>query len=213
MLKTLGVAAVAVALTVPAYAADDFKKIENNIRVEVENIGADAKLNFNDTAREVGIDYTKKGIVLRYERAEGASAANDENRIGVGYSQDVFAAGPISVNTGITAQYRMPEADGGDKWFRISPVAKVTIDPMVTKDADGKAVKSKVQVYGQVQPNLAFEKVGVDNFTEVVDTEWKAGVDYAVNKHVTAGIFMQTDTNADWDRTQTFVGTGIKIKF
>jgi len=216
MVKTLGVAVVAAALTFgvsAAYAAEDFKKIENTVRVETKGIGVDMQANINNADRVFGIDYTLKGITGRYERAEGATDASDENRISLGYDRTWIQRGPIAVSAGVTAQYRMPDDSASDRWFKISPVVKVTMYPMRSVDAEGKASDGKIAVYGQAQPNVAYDKAGVTDFTEIVDTNWKAGVDYSVTKNLTAGVYVQTDTDKDWNRTSTFVGTGLKIKF
>lgn len=179
-----------------AAVAGDFDRIENNVRVESNGVGVSAKLNINDASREMGIDYTKSGFTVGYIRAEGSDDSSDENRPFAAYS---VTEGPFYAR--VQVEYRDFVASGSDDYIRIVPTVGV-----------GKKF-SGVNVYGDVTPKVAYGKEGTSNFTEIMETEFKVGFDFEINKNVTAGPFVQYVTDKDWEKQETLFGTSISVKF
>lgn len=195
-MKKLLVAAALVAISTSAFA-EDFNRIENNIRIESGAWGVGAKLNINDSTREVGVDYSKNGLTLGYIRGEGATDASDENRPFVAYSA---SQGPFYGR--VQVELRDFVQSGADDYVRLVP----TIGAQ-------KGLGSGVTAYGDVTPKLAYGKEGVSDLTEILETEWKVGFNYEVAKNLQAGPFVQYVTDNDWKKSEVFLGTSIVAKF
>ena len=196
MNKSIVLAAVCFALSATSASAGDFDKIENNIRIETAGFGLGTKLNINDPSREFGIDYTMSGVTVGYARAEGAADAADENRYIVAYTKSF---GPVYA--GIRAEWRDLAANADDH-LRIIPTVGVKHD----------VPNTKLTVFSDVSPKfLAFKNgVGVE---EISETDWRIGANFAVTDSLSAGPFLQYVTDNDWNKTDTFIGTAVTVKF
>jgi opacity protein-like surface antigen len=196
MNKSIVLAAVCFALSAASASAGDFDKIENNIRLETAGFGLSTKLDINDPSREFGVDYTTNGVTVGYTRAEGATDAADESRFIVAYTQSF---GPVYA--GVRAEWRDLAANGDDH-LRIIPTVGVKHD----------VPNTKVALFADVSPKFLAYKNGV-GVEEISETDWRIGAKYAVTDSVSAGPFLQYVTDKDWNKTDTFIGTAVTVKF
>lgn len=195
-LKTVFVSALALTLlALPAKA--DFDTSENNWQVKSGRFDFALRtyINKDYVHGQIGVKvYKNLKVSYRYAEIDVDNGADiSEHRIRAENQVNILSWLYITPRV----EYRIFGNDGDNHW-RLRPEIGVhhTID--------------KFYVYAHFSPMWSFGlEEGNKTFTR---TKTKVGVDYMITENVSVGPFYQHDTDGNWNTSNQFIGTNVKIR-
>jgi hypothetical protein len=192
--KLMAVVATACLFATPSLANDSFDYSQHNYSVKLGN----AKVTYRDHAdldkwmTQVDYKFAGYGYAYRYQESKGKV----EHRLRLN-TPSIVKLGNFKVTPRI--ELRDFEAknkdDFGNLWLRAQYSQKI----------------GKAKAYIKIQPKLAFGRNGYDD-GEFYTAQNLIGVDYKLGAY-SVGVFVEQNTDADWNTKSEYLGTNISYKF
>ena len=193
-MKRLITAVVAGALfATPSFAKDSFDYSQHNYDVKLGNV----KVTYRDHEdldkwmTQVDTKILGIGYAYRYQESKGKV----EHRLRVN-GPKIVKLGGFSVAPRLEYRDLENKDDFGNLWIRMQYSQKV----------------GKAKTYIKLQPKLAFGRDGYDD-GEFYTAQNAVGVDYKVGGGVKVGIYLEQNTDADWNVKSEYIGTNLSYKF
>jgi len=172
---------------VSTVAASDFAVSQHNFKLSSGDFGMEVREMLN--TRKDHIQFGYNGIADLSLEYRYADAEQTENRLRATYELYTWQWVTLSPRL----EYRLFEDDGMKVRFR------QIIDIEVP-------VHDKVTLWAELQPGLTFNKLRID-------TQTRIGAYYKIKPNVLIGPFLQMNTNKNFDRESSWLGTNLVIDF
>ena len=191
--KLMAVVATACLFATPSLAKDSFDYSQHNYSVKLGN----AKVTYRDHAdldkwmTQFDTKIAGIGYAYRYQESKGQV----EHRLRVN-GPKIVKLGGFSVTPRLEYRDLENKDNFANLWVRMQYSQKV----------------GKAKAYIKVQPKLAFGREGY-NGGEFYTAQNLVGVDYRVGGGVKVGIYVEQNTDADWNVKSEYIGTNLSYKF
>lgn len=189
MKKLLAIIATAIAM--PAFAGD-FNTGEFNVKLQMDKVGVEVRETVNSDADHIELSYAPiDGATVAYRYVD---TADKEHRLIAGYE---FGFGILAFEP--TVEYR--NFNAGADHYRVIPAIKA------------KHETGAFTIYAAFEPKFEFNKAGSTDDAKMDESESKIGFDYKFSNNVSFGPYIQYETDGDWNKTNTLIGTNLKVTF
>lgn len=191
--KIVALVAGAVMFATPSLAKDSYDYSQHNYAVKLGSV----KVTYRDHEdldkwmTQFDTKILGFGYAYRYQESKGKV----EHRLRIN-GPKIVKRGGFSVAPRLEYRDLENKDDFGNLWIRMQYAQKV----------------GKAKAYIKVQPKLAFGRDGYDD-GEFYTAQNVVGVDYKVGSGVSVGVYLEQNTDADWNVKSEYVGTNLSYKF
>ena len=182
-------------LVTPSFAADSFDYSQHNFTVKSGNIS----LKYRDHSRldkwmtQLDVKIAGYGYAYRYQQSKG----NVEHRFRLSLPKALDYKGfSIAPRFEYRAFNKDSKDDFANVWLRVQYQKKF----------------GAFKAYAKIQPKFAIDRDGYDD-GEYYEAQNNYGVDYKVSDKLSVGVYLEQNTDDDWNVKSEFIATKVSYKF
>ena len=182
-------------LVTPSFAADSFDYSQHNFTVKSGNMS----LKYRDHSRldnwmtQFDVKIAGYGYAYRYQQSKG----NVEHRFRLSLPKALDYKGfSIAPRFEYRAFNKESKDDFANVWLRVQYQKKF----------------GAFKAYAKIQPKFAIDRDGYDD-GEYYEAQNNYGVDYKVSDKLSVGVYLEQNTDDDWNVKSEFIATKVSCKF
>ena len=182
-------------LFTPSFAADSFDYSQHNFTVKSGNMS----LKYRDHSRldnwmtQFDVKIAGYGYAYRYQQSKG----NVEHRFRLSLPKALDYKGfSIAPRFEYRAFNKESKDDFANVWLRVQYQKKF----------------GAFKAYAKIQPKFAIDRDGYDD-GEYYEAQNNYGVDYKVSDKLSVGVYLEQNTDDDWNVKSEFIATKVSCKF
>ena len=182
-------------LVTPSFAADSFDYSQHNFTVKSGNMS----LKYRDHSRldnwmtQFDVKIAGYGFAYRYQQSKG----NVEHRFRLSLPKALDYKGfSIAPRFEYRAFNKESKDDFANVWLRVQYQKKF----------------GAFKAYAKIQPKFAIDRDGYDD-GEYYEAQNNYGVDYKVSDKLSVGVYLEQNTDDDWNVKSEFIATKVSYKF
>lgn len=182
-------------LVTPSFAADSFDYSQHNFTVKSGNMS----LKYRDHSRldnwmtQFDVKIAGYGYAYRYQQSKG----NVEHRFRLSLPKALDYKGfSIAPRFEYRAFNKESKDDFANVWLRVQYQKKF----------------GAFKAYAKIQPKFAIDRDGYDD-GEYYEAQNNYGVDYKVSDKLSVGVYLEQNTDDDWNVKSEFIATKVSYKF
>ena len=182
-------------LVTPSFAADSFDYSQHNFTVTSGNMS----LKYRDHSRldkwmtQFDVKIAGYGYAYRYQQSKG----NVEHRFRLSLPKALDYKGfSIAPRFEYRAFNKDSKDDFANVWLRVQYQKKF----------------GAFKAYAKIQPKFAIDRDGYDD-GEYYEAQNNYGVDYKVSDKLLVGVYLEQNTDDDWNVKSEFIATKVSYKF
>ena len=182
-------------LVTPSFASDSFDYSQHNFTVKSGNMS----LKYRDHSRldnwmtQFDVKIAGYGYAYRYQQSKG----NVEHRFRLSLSKALDYSGfSIAPRFEYRAFNKESKDDFANVWLRVQYQKKF----------------GAFKAYAKIQPKFAIDRDGYDD-GEYYEAQNNYGVDYKVSDKLSVGVYLEQNTDDDWNVKSEFIATKVSYKF
>ena len=182
-------------LFTPSFAADSFDYSQHNFTVKSGNMS----LKYRDHSRldnwmtQFDVKIAGYGYAYRYQQSKG----NVEHRFRLSLPKALDYKGfSIAPRFEYRAFNKESKDDFANVWLRVQYQKKF----------------GAFKAYAKIQPKFAIDRDGYDD-GEYYEAQNNYGVDYKVSDKLSVGVYLEQNTDDDWNVKSEFIATKVSYKF
>ena len=182
-------------LVTPSFAADSFDYSQHNFTVKSGNMS----LKYRDHSRldnwmtQFDVKIAGYGYAYRYQQSKG----NVEHRFRLSLPKALDYSGfSIAPRFEYRAFNKESKDDFANVWLRVQYQKKF----------------GAFKAYAKIQPKFAIDRDGYDD-GEYYEAQNNYGVDYKVSDKLSVGVYLEQNTDDDWNVKSEFIATKVSCKF
>lgn len=182
-------------LVTPSFASDSFDYSQHNFTVKSGNMS----LKYRDHSRldnwmtQFDVKIAGYGYAYRYQQSKG----NVEHRFRLSLPKALDYKGfSIAPRFEYRAFNKESKDDFANVWLRVQYQKKF----------------GAFKAYAKIQPKFAIDRDGYDD-GEYYEAQNNYGVDYKVSDKLSVGVYLEQNTDDDWNVKSEFIATKVSCKF
>ena len=182
-------------LVTPSFASDSFDYSQHNFTVKSGNMS----LKYRDHSRldnwmtQFDVKIAGYGYAYRYQQSKG----NVEHRFRLSLPKALDYKGfSIAPRFEYRAFNKESKDDFANVWLRVQYQKKF----------------GALKAYAKIQPKFAIDRDGYDD-GEYYEAQNNYGVDYKVSDKLSVGVYLEQNTDDDWNVKSEFIATKVSCKF
>ena len=182
-------------LVTPSFASDSFDYSQHNFTVKSGNMS----LKYRDHSRldnwmtQFDVKIAGYGYAYRYQQSKG----NVEHRFRLSLPKALDYKGfSIAPRFEYRAFNKDSKDDFANVWLRVQYQKKF----------------GAFKAYAKIQPKFAIDRDGYDD-GEYYEAQNNYGVDYKVSDKLSVGVYLEQNTDDDWNVKSEFIATKVSCKF